>query len=119
MRAKFIYEKFTQNSDPVADLGIGMIALMRKDKQYIESHNLFDSAKYLFNEETFFPEVKFLHNFLTVCLKVENLSLEEQQLIYNAIAKLMNVKKGSKIISQPSLLKFFKERYGLKLKRYS
>ena len=27
MRAKFIYEKFTQDSDPVKDLGIGLYAI--------------------------------------------------------------------------------------------
>lgn len=118
MRAYFIYEKFTQDSDPVSDLGIGVKTLMRKDKKYIKSNNIFKSAEYLFGNEAFLKEMGFVHIFLQMYLELENPSLADAQAIYDVIAKGFNI-KHKKIISQPSLLKFFKERYGLKLKRYS
>ena len=37
MRAKLIYEKFTQNSDPIKDLGIGAINIYEKAQNLISS----------------------------------------------------------------------------------
>ena len=51
MRAKFIYEKFSDESDPIKDMGIGMIDYWKKTAEEIghESEATF-SAKYLHNK---------------------------------------------------------------------
>ena len=64
MRAKFVNEKFTEDSDPIHDMGIGMGVLI---KQFVE-------------EETHYPYIK--ENLLWIC--AENGKTEFVKYLLNA-----------------------------------
>jgi len=51
VRAKFVFEKFTENSDPVHDMGIGMYGMIRNWVK--KDFNLSDKELYNITDETF------------------------------------------------------------------
>ena len=50
MRAKFVYEKFSQDSDPIKDLGIGLIPrhpISKKEYEEADFHNMMNVREFL------------------------------------------------------------------------
>jgi hypothetical protein len=113
MRAHFIFEKFTEDSDPIQDMGIGSIALCKKWKEKIGRYNE-DSFK-----KEFYPHVPFAYENhsigMAVFVTIKNISekMQPQKAFEDACQinyKGENYKKQRELIAE-----ILEKHFGIKV----
>jgi len=70
-----INEKFTEDSDPINDMGIGIAELMKRDYEKIRGLSLFEMSEILFGNKDYPRESFFILRLIKACIKNNNFSI--------------------------------------------
>lgn len=115
MRAQFIYEKFTQDSDPVKDLGIGSYKILfEKELNYVKPMYISDVAEYFFNDRKCPSSARCVKDIMNDILLMNNFNIDNMNkiFIYHATNYRLN-KYGKKIVKN-----YFKQKFNIKFSFY-
>lgn len=115
MRAQFVYEKFTQESDPVRDLGIGAYkTLFEKELDYVKSMFISDVAEYFFNERGCTSSARCVKDIMKDIIESNNYSIHNMRNMYLENTRNYSLNDfGHKIVRD-----YFKRKFDIDFRNY-
>lgn len=124
MKAKYIYEKFTEDSDPISDLGIGITRILKKDHYEIGRMFPSVSSKKYFGTGQWGNEMFAIYIFLDIILetlqyryrKQSNINQEDIDYAFERTKEYKLQRRELKLfVNFEKVKEFLKDHYGFEI----
>ena len=111
-----INEKFKEDSDPISDLGIGLLSNIKKEYEHISRISLYERGDYLFHNGNWMGASMCVQDILRRLLKKEYTSLKNFNKTIQAIFKEKIRSHSLTPIGIKAVTDYFKRKFDIDLK---
>lgn len=102
---KDVNEKFSEESDPIHDMGIGVMARLKKEYSILSNMNINEKPYYLFNERHAHYGAEIVEDIL------KKITSSNIPLSLGVIDEIMEKKDALSIVGKAMIRKYFKEKF--------